>query len=87
MNVILLHGGLTPEMIGGLVGGFIGSIWLLIRLLTWGLRSRFYKEVFGSMPASRKVFIVILFISVTLFLFILSFYFFLFLFAWIISLF
>ena len=85
--MILLHGGLYPEMISGLLGGFLGSSGLFITLIVVGLKSKFYKEVFGSLATSQKIFISVLFTLGVAFLAFLSFYFFMFFFAWIASLF
>jgi hypothetical protein len=85
--MILLHGGLYPEMIGGLIGGFLGSLVLFISLIISGFKSTFYKEQFSNLATSQKVFTAGTFLLGVALLSFFSFYFFMFLFAWVTSLF
>lgn len=84
--MILLHGGFTPEIISGLVGGFMSALILFVGLIIYGIKSRFNREVLSQFATSQRIFTSIFFILGAAFLSFISFYFFMFLFAWIASL-
>jgi len=84
--MILLHGGFTPELISGLVGGFLAALILFIALIIYGVKSRFNREVLSKLATSQKIFTSVFFVLGAAFLSFISFYFFMFLFAWVASL-
>ena len=84
--MILLHGGFTPELISGLVGGFLAALILFIGLVIYGVKSRFNREVLSKLATSQKTFTYIIFVFGAAFVSFISFYFFVFLFAWVASL-
>lgn len=86
-KMILLHGGLSLEMMNGFLGGFLGSLALLIALIVYGRKSKFFKEKFVKRETSEKILTCVLFIGGAAFISFISFWFFAFLAAWITSLF
>ncbi len=76
--MILLHGGLSVEMIAAFLGGFLSSLALFIIVLAKGRRK--------LNPDERRMGLIKLFVIAGVISFV-SFYFFVFLFAWIASLF
>jgi hypothetical protein len=76
--MILLHGGLSVEMIAAFLGGFLSSLALFIIVLAKGRRK--------LNPDERRTGLIKLFVIAGVISFV-SFYFFVFLFAWIASLF
>lgn len=76
--MILLHGGLSVEMIAAFLGGFLSSLALFIIVLAKGRRK--------LNPDERRMGLIKLFVIAGVISFV-SFYFFVFLFEWIDSLF
>ena len=74
--MILLHGGFTPELISGLVGGFLAALILFIALIIYGVKSRFNREVLSKLATSQKIFTSVFFVLGAAFLSFISFYFF-----------
>lgn len=84
--MILLHGGFTPELINGLVGGFVGALFVFIGVLVYAFRSKYYQQEIYNREAGHKLFAKLIVISVAAFLSFISFFVFTFLVAWITSL-
>ncbi|MFD1000011.1 hypothetical protein ACFQ21_11880 [Ohtaekwangia kribbensis] len=84
--MILLHGGFTPELINGLVGGFVGALLVLIGVLVYAFRSKYYQQEIRDRDTGHKLFAKLIVISFAAFLSFVSFFVFTFLVAWITSL-
>jgi hypothetical protein len=84
--MILLHGGLSYEMIGGIFGGFFGSLGVFIWLHRYARKSEFYKERFVDFDTSQKVVVYLVFLCAALFISFIALWFFALLSAWIVSL-
>ena len=84
--MILLHGGFTPELINGLIGGFIGALLVLVVLLVYAFRSKYYQQEIHGRDTGHKLFAKLIVISIAAFLSFVSFFVFTFLVAWITSL-
>lgn len=83
--MILLHGGLTLEMISGLIGGFVGASVLFIGLIIYGIKRRNRGEL-SNLDTSQKFLVYIIFVFGAAIISFVSFYFLMFLFGWITSL-
>ena len=84
--MILLHGGFTPELINGLIGGFAGALLVLIGVLVYAFRSNYYQQEVRDRDAGHRLFAKLIVIAVAAFLSFISFFAFTFLVAWITSL-
>ena len=83
--MILLHGGFTPELINGLIGGFVGALLVFIGILVYAFKSTYYQAETQNREAGHKLFAKLIVIVVAAFLSFISFFVFTFLVAWITS--
>jgi hypothetical protein len=84
--MMLLHGGFTPELLNGLIGGLLGSLLVFIGVLAYAFRSTYYQQEVRNREAGHKLFAKLIVIALAAFLSFISFFFFTFLVAWITSL-
>jgi predicted Co/Zn/Cd cation transporter (cation efflux family) len=66
--MILLHGGLSIEMIGGVFSGFFGALVVFIWLHSYARRSEFYKERFVHFDVGQKIMAYMLFLAAAVFI-------------------
>ena len=84
--MILLHGGFTPELINGLVGGLLGSLLVFIGTLVFAFRNKYYQAEIRNRDEGHKLFAKLIVIALAAFLSFISFFVFTFLVAWVTSL-
>jgi hypothetical protein len=84
--MILLHGGFTPELINGLIGGLLASLLVFIGVLMYAFRSTYYQAEIRNREVGHKLFAKLIVISLAAFLSFISFFVFIVLVAWITSL-
>ena len=72
--MILLHGGFTPELVNGLIGGFIGALLVLVVLLVYAFRSKYYQQEIHGRDTGHKLFAKLIVIALAAFLSFVSFF-------------
>lgn len=70
--MILLHGGFTPELINGLIGGFVGSLLVFVGVLVYAFKSKYYQQ--EVQEAGHKIFAKLIAIALAAFLSFISFF-------------
>jgi hypothetical protein len=86
MYMILLHGGFTPELINGLIGGLLGALLVFIGTLLFAFKNKYYIGETRDRDDGHKLFAKLIVIALAAFLSFVSFFVFTFLVAWITSL-
>jgi hypothetical protein len=84
--MILLHAGMSLEMVGAILGGFFGAVIVFVLLCVKFWRSDFHKGTFAGFETGTKALGYLVFVVLAGFISLIALWFFAFLFGWIASL-